>query len=70
MNRTFFADGEALLVVYKTERQVKTKQNVFVFRHIIDPHGKYSPIPLLPDCDSSHRLTVESRETKHLAGVV
>jgi hypothetical protein len=27
-------------------------------------------IPLPPDRDSSHRLTVESPETKHLAGVV
>jgi hypothetical protein len=25
-------------------------------------------IPLPPDSDSSHGLTVESRETKHLAG--
>ena len=27
-------------------------------------------IPLPPDCGSSHRQTVESPETRHLAGVV
>jgi hypothetical protein len=30
----------------------------------------WNTIPLPPDRDSSHRQTVESSETKHLAGVV